>query len=141
MMTITSRVNTPCRTQILNRVPEPSGDSPRTREEIADVVAIIAETFRPERIILFGSHAYGDPTEDSDVDLMVVMDTPLKPSEQAVRIRQAVGASYRFPMDVVVRRPNQIALGLAERDFFILDVIEQGATLFETDDSGMGGEG
>lgn len=128
------------RNQILSRVPEPMRDSPRTCEEIADVAAIIAEQFHPQRIILFGSHAYGVPTEDSDVDLLVVMDTPLKPREQAVRIRQAIGASYRFPMVVVVRRPDQIALGLAERNFFILDVIEQGATLFEADDGRVGGD-
>ncbi|MGH2562241.1 MAG: nucleotidyltransferase domain-containing protein, partial [Thermomicrobiales bacterium] len=88
------------RHQILSRVPRALGNSSRTRDEIAGVAAIIAERFQPERIILFGSHAYGDPTVDSDVDLMVVMDTPLKPRDQAVRIRQTVGASYRYPMDI-----------------------------------------
>ncbi|MGH2557706.1 MAG: hypothetical protein ACRDJH_01470, partial [Thermomicrobiales bacterium] len=50
-------------------------------------------------------------------------------------------ASYRYPMDIVVRQPAQVARGLAERDFFILDVFEQGATLFEAGDNGLDREG
>ena len=130
-----SRAPTDLRQSIYSRTPTPGPGSPRTREEIAGVAAIIAEQFRPQRILLFGSHAYGSPSPDSDVDFMVVMDTPLKPTEQAGRIRQEIGRTYRFPMDIVVRRPDQIALGLAEDDFFIVDVVGQGARLFEAGDA------
>src|SRR5215211_7934571 len=95
---------------IYEKTPPPGPHSPRTRAEIAGAATIIAEQFHPDRILLFGSHAYGTPSPDSDVDFMVVMDTPVKPTEQAARIRQAIGRVYRFPMDIVVRRPDQIAL-------------------------------
>src|SRR5215213_7630430 len=89
------------RQSIYAKTPVPGPRSPRTRDEIAGVATIIAEQFHPHRILLFGSHAYGTPSSDSDVDFMVVMDTPVKPTEQAARIRQAIGRVYRFPMDIV----------------------------------------
>ena len=64
----------------------------------------IAETFHPEKIILFGSRAYGTPHEDSDVDLFVVMPARDELYE-AFRIRMAVPAP--FPMDLLVRRPDR----------------------------------
>lgn len=115
---------------IRSRLPAMAPGGPRTTDEIAGVAAIIAEGFWPERIVLFGSHARGEAGPDSDVDLMVIMPTPLKPTEQAVRIRLAVSAQYRFPMDILVRTPEQVALGLAEGDFFLTDALTQGATLF-----------
>src|SRR5205809_6612410 len=70
-----------------------------------------AERFQPERIILFGSHAYGTPHADSDVDLLVVMPARDKHS-QAVRIRGAVPAP--FPMDLLVRTPQEVRRRLEE---------------------------
>jgi len=104
---------------------------PSYQAELADVVARIARRFDPVRIILFGSRAYGHPRPESDVDLMVVMETPLSPSEQAAQIRQEIGRP--FPLDVHVRTPDRIRLGLREHDFFIEDVM-RGITVY-------GGEG
>lgn len=120
---------------IRSRLPALTPNGPRTPDEIASVAAIIAEGFRPERIILFGSHARGDAGPDSDVDLLVIMATPLKPTEQAVRVRQAISERYRFPMDILVRKPERVALGLREGDFFLIDVLREGVTLFEAADA------
>lgn len=49
-----------------------------TERDIAEVVAQIVEHFHPQQVVLFGSYAYGTPTPDSDVDLLVVMETPLR---------------------------------------------------------------
>src|SRR6266404_7539368 len=65
----------------------------------------IAEEFRPDKIILFGSHAYGTPNADSDVDLLVVMPARDRHA-QAVRILYRLAAP--FPVDLLVRRPEQI---------------------------------
>ena len=51
-----------------------------------DVVKHIAEQFQPEKIILFGSYVYGKPRPESDVDLLVIMSTPLRNHEQAAQI-------------------------------------------------------
>jgi predicted nucleotidyltransferase len=100
------------------------------------VVQQIAEKFQPEKIILFGSYAYGDPRPESDVDLLVVMDTPLRNREQAVQIARAI--DYHFGLDLLVRNPRQLAERLALGDFFLQDVVEKGKVLYERPDTGMG---
>src|SRR6266480_260486 len=64
----------------------------------------IAERFQPERIILFGSHAYGTPHADSDVDILVVMPARNE-LDQAVRIDRAIDPP--FPLDLIVRTPKR----------------------------------
>lgn len=102
------------------------------REAIDDVVRQIVQQFRPERILLFGSYAYGDPAPDSDVDLLVVMATPLKHAEQAVRICQAI--EYHFGLDLMVYTPEALARRLALDDLFVREIIERGTVLFERPD-------
>ena len=88
----------------------------------------VAERFRPDKIILFGSYAYGTPHEDSDVDLMVVMPTANHAS-QAIRIRLALPAP--FPLDLLVRTPDDLCRGLKEDDWFVREVVEKGKVLYE----------
>jgi len=82
-----------------------------TVADIRHVVDQIVERFHPAKIWLFGSFAYGTPTPDSDVDLLIAMDTALRNVQQAVEIRKAV--AFPFPVDVLVRTPQQIAERLA----------------------------
>jgi predicted nucleotidyltransferase len=117
--------------EIASRIPEAPPDARPGRAQLAAVVASIAERFRPERIVLFGSRAYGTPTFDSDVDLMVVMETDLPNPEQAFRIHSTLELVPSFALDILVRRPEQIALGLAEGDFFIHDVMRKGIVLYD----------
>jgi predicted nucleotidyltransferase len=78
-----------------------------TVQDITDVVAQMVEHFHPQQVVLFGSYASGTPTLDSDVDLLVVMETPPRNVEQAVEIRKAV--NFPFPVDLIVRTPQHIA--------------------------------
>lgn len=73
------------------------------RKTIHKLAREIATRFHPEKIILFGSHAYGRPHPDSDVDLLVIMPTK-NMLGQAVRICQAM--DYHFPLDLMVRTPE-----------------------------------
>lgn len=115
---------------IAERIPAAPRDVPDSREQIARVVAGIAERFHPARIVLFGSRAYGVPTSESDVDLMVIMQTERRPGEQARAIHATIERGLPFQVDFHVRTPAQIRLGLREHDFFILDVM-RGITLYE----------
>lgn len=96
--------------------------------DIRAVVRQIATKFQPEKIILFGSYAYGKPKPESDVDLLVVMDTPLRPSEQAAQIVRAI--DYHFGMDLLVRRPQQLAERIALGDSFLREVTEKGKVVY-----------
>jgi predicted nucleotidyltransferase len=95
----------------------------------------VAERFQPEKIILFGSHAYGRPHKDSDVDILVIM--PCRNEiDQAVKIRMAI--ERRFPMDLIVRKPHDISWRLREGDDFIQEIVSKGKVLYEAPDGGMG---
>jgi predicted nucleotidyltransferase len=91
----------------------------------------VVREFRPDRIVLFGSFADGTPTDDSDVDMLIIM--PLARGQRDVRmaaaIRQRVQAG--FPMDVIVRSPRQITKRLAEGDGFIAGILRDGRLLYE----------
>jgi predicted nucleotidyltransferase len=97
------------------------------QQAIEDIVRQIVQQFQPEQIILFGSYAYGQPRQESDVDLLVVMDTPLKETAQATRICQTI--DYHFGLDLIVRKPDVLARRLALGDPFLHEVVSQGQVL------------
>ena len=92
----------------------------------------VAEKFHPEKIVLFGSYAHGQPTDDSDVDLLVVMDHKGKSSQQALAIRRAVRRS--FPLDLIVKTPRETKARLNRNDVFITSALTEGRTLYERTD-------
>ena len=98
-------------------------------EVIQETVRQIAENFCPERIILFGSYASGQPRPESDVDLLVVMETSLREAQQAARICQ--GIDYHFALDLIVRTPATLARRLSLGDPFLLEVTRKGRVLYE----------
>lgn len=100
-----------------------------TRKQIDAVVRKIVDEFNPERIILFGSYAYGKPTIDSDVDMLIVMKSDERPAKRATRAYHAVHGKT-FPMDIVVRTPRELANRLASGDFFVKEIIERGQVLY-----------
>jgi len=96
----------------------------------------IAEKFQPERIILFGSYASGKPTEDSDVDLLVILPFEELPVQKAIAIRQQLKAP--FPLDLMARTPQQIQQRLEMGDFFIQDIMKNGRVLYEANHARVG---
>ena len=101
--------------------------------EIVDLSERIAREFRPERIILFGSYAYGRPTVDSDVDLLVVMPFEGKGVHQAIEILDRLDA--RLPVDLLVRTPQELRERLGMNDFFLREVVERGKVLYAAPDA------
>ena len=101
------------------------------RQDIVNWCQSVAREFRPEKIYLFGSYAHGLPDEDSDVDVLIVMALPRgrREARQAAAIRERVRAS--FPMDVIVRSPQQVARRLARGDGFIADILRRGQLMYE----------
>jgi predicted nucleotidyltransferase len=101
----------------------------------------IVEEFDPEQIILFGSHAYGKPTAWSDVDLLVVMDTPIgEEFEKSLEIRESL-PSLNFGLDVVVRSRKVIEKRKKLGDWFLVDITEKGKVLYERSHRRVGNQG
>ena len=111
-----------------HRVHSSNGHRRVPARHIRAVVKQIAAQFNPEKIILFGSYAYGKPKPESDVDLLVVMETPLRNSEQAAQIVRAL--DYHFGMDLLVRRPHQLAERIALGDSFLREITEKGKVVY-----------
>lgn len=97
---------------------------------ILDVAQQIAQLFMPQKIILFGSYAYGTPQPESDVDLLVVMNTQIREVEQAVKICQKI--NYRFGLDLIVYTPERLAQRLDWGDSFLREVVNRGKILYES---------
>ena len=117
------------------RIPQPCHATTRQRRrQIAHLCTVIAREFQPEKIILFGSWAYGTPDTDSDIDLLVVMPFEGSPFRQAGtilnRVIQAVGV---LPFDLLVRTAKQLDERLAVGDGFVRDILERGKVLYEAD--------
>lgn len=86
----------------------------------------------PKKLSFFGSYAHGRPTDDSDADLLVVMEHKGKSSEQALAIRRAVRRS--FPLDLIVKTPRETKARLKQHDVFITSALTKGRILYERAD-------
>src|SRR5947208_4733276 len=98
----------------------------------------IAERFRPEKIILFGSYAYGTPHNESDVDLMVIMPA-WNVTSKAIQIDNAF--DRWFSLDLLVRTPKQIAQAFKDNNWFLREVVEKGIVLYEAPNREVGSQG
>jgi predicted nucleotidyltransferase len=98
----------------------------------------IAERFGPEKIILFGSYAYGKPHKDSDVDILVVMPA-YDATNQAVRVRRKT--DHPFPLDLIVRTPEDLRWRLEEGDSFMREIVSRGKVLYEKGDGAVDSQG
>jgi predicted nucleotidyltransferase len=103
---------------------------------IRRVTQQIVEQFHPQKVILFGSHAYGEPTEDSDVDLLVVMETDEPPIHVAAKIAAAI--EHPFPLDIMVSTPSEFRASLQRKGIFATEVATKGVVLHEAGDAGVG---
>jgi uncharacterized protein len=98
-------------------------------QEIEHFVGQIVSRFNPERVILFGSHARGQTSTDSDVDLLVIMDYEGRPHEKAFEIRKEI--PRKFPLDLLVRCQKEIDRRLQMNDLFFKEILQKGKTLYE----------
>ena len=95
----------------------------------------IVREFSPLQVILFGSYAYGTPTEDSDVDLLVVMSVLKSETRRQEReIKKRI--PERFRLDLHVRSPDDIAYRISRNDWFLRDLFEKGDVLYATEGVG-----
>ena len=97
--------------------------------DITQFGARIAERFSPEKIILFGSYAYGEPNQDSDVDMLVIMPHQGNAREKAFEIRSAF--PREFPLDLIVRSSEELQKRLSMNDFFLKEITERGKVIYE----------
>jgi predicted nucleotidyltransferase len=113
---------------------------PVEMSRIEELSSRIASRYRPERIILFGSYAYGHPANDSDVDLLVIMPFEGRALRQSLEILNDLNPD--FPVDLLTRRPDDTSgRRYQEGDPLIREALDRGKVLYERHDAGMVHEG
>lgn len=98
-------------------------------KKILDLARQIGEKFHPDKIILFGSWAWGNPGPDSDVDLFIIKQT-----DNTRRLgREMDGALFPrpFPLDLIVYQPEEVEKRLKGGDFFIHEIMTRGKILYD----------
>ena len=101
-----------------------------TDSKIKEISDKIAKGFAPERIILFGSQAWGQTTEDSDVDLFIIKDTNERRVDRAREVRKIIWG-MGVPVDILVYTPEEVKKRLLLEDFFIQDIVTKGKVLYD----------
>jgi predicted nucleotidyltransferase len=138
LMTVSIRSN--CPTTLARRAPRrhrhaipaitPIGSSAPVSKTLPKAVRRIARELHPHKIILFGSYAYGNPTPDSDVDLLVVMKTNAPHKERYLAVSRLL-RPRPFSVDIIVKTPQEIKTAIKSGDFFIEEIYTQGKVLYE----------
>jgi len=103
---------------------------PITEDKIDQAARKIAAQINPEKIILFGSFAYGQPTPDSDVDLLVIVKGKINSRARAQQISEIL-YPRPFPADILVRTPDEVKESLLHGDCFMKEVFSKGKILYE----------
>ena len=102
-------------------------------EIIQELITRIVSKFQPKRIILFGSYAFGKPRPESDVDLLVIMDTQLRETQQALEIRQHINPM--FGVDILVYTPSRLEQRLKLGDSFLQEITKKRLVVHESPDA------
>ncbi|HEY9528895.1 MAG TPA: nucleotidyltransferase domain-containing protein [Anaerolineales bacterium] len=111
---------------------QPTGFPPVSKTLPRAIKRIVAE-LKPEKIILFGSYAYGNPTPDSDVDLLVVIETNGR-NKETYRAVSKVLHPRQFPVDIIVKTPREVDEALkggVDNAFFIREIVKKGKVLYD----------
>ncbi|MBI2339198.1 MAG: nucleotidyltransferase domain-containing protein, partial [Deltaproteobacteria bacterium] len=103
-----------------------------TPEILQTISQKIVENFQPQKVILFGSHAWGKPKPESDIDLLVVTNalSPLRPAQRRLQVKHVCQPPL-VPMDVLVHTPEEIGEKSEAGDLFLAKILAEGKVLYD----------
>lgn len=102
----------------------------KIKEVISRITEKIKEGYNPEKIILYGSFAYGKPDKDSDIDLFIVKETDERPIDRRIRVRRIVDIRQPIAFSPFVITPREIEYSLDRGDQFVKEIINKGKVLY-----------
>jgi len=94
-------------------------------KQLLQITDKIKTHFNPQKIIVFGSYAWGKPTDDSDIDIFLIMESNLRRDERARQV-QKIFSQRSFPLDVIVYTPEEVEQSLKRGNPFIREILNQG---------------
>ncbi len=108
----------------------PAGLKVSVGKSLRPAIQKIVAELKPEKVILFGSYAYGTPNPHSDVDLLVIMKTKASLKERSWAVSRLL-LPRPFPVDILVKTPKEVASGLKAGDFFLKEILMRGKVLYD----------
>lgn len=99
-------------------------------EHIRAIVDTIVTAYQPDKIMLFGSYATGQATEDSDVDLLIVKETNLPRHQRGREVRRYLYGS-KFPMDIIVATPHELEQSRSNPYSLLYQALHSSKTVYE----------
>jgi predicted nucleotidyltransferase len=108
----------------------PTGSTDPVQVTLSSVIARLVEHVQPDSVILFGSYAYGTPTPDSDVDLLVVVESDRPYRDRYLWVAEAL-SPRPFPIDLIVLTPAELRHRLASSQPFFTEIRRRGQVLYE----------
>jgi predicted nucleotidyltransferase len=100
------------------------------KKQIGEIVEVIVKGYKPKKIILFGSYANGNPTEDSDLDLLLVKESKLPRYKRAREVHKLFDP-YPCAMDIIIYSKNEVEKWQDIKNSFVYDILENGKVLYE----------
>ena len=105
--------------------------SPQVEERIRKIGERIKKEYRAERVILFGSYATGEATEDSDIDLLIVKETSDRFIDRWVKVRELIAdPKRRIPVEPIVMTSEELDRRIARGDQFFRRIVADGKLLY-----------
>lgn len=100
-------------------------------KKITEIIKKITAEFKPEKIILFGSWAWGKPEPDSDVDMLIVKKSSKPRAEREYELRSLLFPP-EIPLDIIVYTPEELKQKIEnDRNLFLKDIVNNGLTLYD----------
>jgi uncharacterized protein len=110
---------------------ETMSESENRSTALQDVIARLAAGYRPQKIILFGSQAYGKQEADSDIDLLIIKESQATPYERAIEMRRILrDPERRIPIDFIIVTPAELQERLQRGDQFLEEILNQGKVIY-----------
>jgi len=101
------------------------------REMIQNILDKIITGYAPQKVILFGSYAYGEPRPDSDIDLLIIKETPERFIDRWVTVRRLLSDPKRtIPLETITLTPQEVSKRLKIGDQFLAEILEKGEVLY-----------
>jgi len=103
----------------------------KIKETILSIVEKIKDSYQPDKIILYGSYAYGKPDNDSDIDLLIIKQTDERPIDRRVFVRRLLSGLRRgYPFSSIVVTPEELKRRLEIGDQFFWEIVTKGEVLY-----------
>lgn len=104
--------------------------SPIVKYKLSDIVSQLKNSYKPEKIVLFGSAAAGITTKDSDFDLFLIKDTEDKLADRLQKVWHSI-KSWEIPLDFVIYTPKEVQKAKKDGSVFLKEIEEKGVTLYD----------